>query len=205
MRVIVPKRFSDSNKWDDPFFSDLENIYKLLWIYILDKCNHAGIFKWNKRLADFQLDYKLDVDEIFKVFHSKIVIIKNDKWFIPKFIEFQYTVLQDNNRVHQSVIAILKKEGVYKGYISPLYGDTIQIKDKAKDKETKKEQLKKIKENLGSTQKDFPDVNVRLEFEKWQDWMLSKKKTFDKYNASFRNWLRSEYAPKKENHVWDPD
>jgi len=129
----MAKRFSDSLKWDDPFFSDLSNDYKLLWIYILDKCDHAGIFKVNKRLAEFCLNIKIDWKEVEGVFKGRIQTLNHEKWFIPKFIYYQYGVLTENNRVHNSIIQILKKEGVYK-----LLERTVQgrkDKDKDKDKE----------------------------------------------------------------------
>ena len=60
----MAKRFTDSTKWDDPFFADLSNDYKLLWIYILDKCDHAGIYKVNKKMAEFCLNTKFDWKEV---------------------------------------------------------------------------------------------------------------------------------------------
>ena len=138
----MPKRFSDSLKWDDPFFSELSNEYKLLWIYILDKCDHAGIFKVNKKMAEFCLNVKFNWNEIQGVFKGRIQTLNGEKWFIPKFIEFQYGILSENNRVHNSVIQILKKEGVYKGLERTVLGP--KDKDKEKDKDKVKDKLKDI-------------------------------------------------------------
>lgn len=134
----MAKRFTDSDKWDDPWFLDLPNGHKLLWIFILDKCNHAGIFKVSKRSIDFHLETETDLEEIKKVFKKRIHIINEQKWFITKFIEYQYGELQKNNRVHNSVIQLLKKEGVFKVYQQTLIGakdkDIYKDKDKVKDK-----------------------------------------------------------------------
>lgn len=137
----MAKRLTDSNKWDDPFFIDLSAQYKLLWIYILDKCDHAGIFKWSNRLVKFNLDTEYDVVKVFEIFGKRIVKITNEKWFIPKFIEFQYSELKENNKVHQSVISILKREGIYKEYSSSLQGAKEQDKDKEKDPDKEKENI----------------------------------------------------------------
>ena len=127
----MAKRFTDSRKWDDPFFIELPNKYKLLWFFMLDKCNHAGIFEFSKRLVDFNLNDSYKKSDILEVFNGKIEVLKSGKWFIKKFISYQYGELNEANRAHNSVINILKKEGSYMGLISPLQG----YKDKDKDKE----------------------------------------------------------------------
>jgi len=130
----MAKRLTDSGKWDDPWFLEISNEHRLAWLYILDKCNHAGIWKVNQRLADFCLNFKIDWDEFLAVGNGRIRKINPEKWFIPKFIEFQYGVLKDNNNMHRSVIDLLKKEGVFEGLASPCG----EVKRKDKDKEKRK-------------------------------------------------------------------
>jgi hypothetical protein len=54
---------------------------------------------------------------------------------------------------------------------------------------SKASQLAKI--NLAELQDKFRDLDVPAEFEKWQDWMSAKGKSFKDYGAAFRNWLRN--------------
>jgi hypothetical protein len=62
--------------------------------------------------------------------------VLGDKWFMPKFVEFQYgNELNEDNRVHRSVIEMLKKEGAYKGLVRAIQG--CKDKDKDKDKDNK--------------------------------------------------------------------
>ena len=133
----MAKRLTDAEKWDDPWFADLSIQNRLAWIYILDKCNHAGIWKVNKRMAEFCLGYSVDWDEFLSFCGDRIIILSAEKWHIPKFVEFQYGELQPQNRVHASVLALLKKEGAYKGHTRPLQGhkDKDKDKDKVKDKD----------------------------------------------------------------------
>ena len=142
--VTMSKRFTDSNKWDDPFFFDLSNEHRLLWIYILDKCDHAGMFKINKRMIEFCVGIKFDRNEIEGVFKGRLQTLNDEKWFIPKFIEYQYGTLAENNRVHNSIIQILKKEGVFKGCLKGIH--TLKDKDKDKDKE---QDMDKEKDDVG--------------------------------------------------------
>ena len=134
----MAKRLSDSNKWDDTWFCELSNNDKLFWLYILDKCNHAGIWKANWKLVKFHLE---NFEYNKNPFENKILKITDEKYFIPKFINFQYGILDDNNRVHKSVIDILKKEGVFKTLTRPLLGckDKDKEKAKAKDKDMDKD------------------------------------------------------------------
>lgn len=143
----MAKRFTATEKWDDPFFFELEPRYKLFWIYLLDKCNHAGIWDMNKRMAEFCVGEKIDWDKVIEIFDGRIKVSNKGKWFIPKFIYFQYGVLNPENRAHASVISILKSEGLYKGLISSLNG--AKDKDKDKDKDMDKDKtLKKFFEIL---------------------------------------------------------
>ncbi len=128
----MPKRFTATEKWDDPWFFDLSDRSRIAWIYLLDKCNHAGIWVANWKLAEFYLRSPLDIS----AFGDRVVRLREDKYFIPKFIEFQYGTLSEFNRAHVSVIGVLKREGVEnKVLISPLRGAKDKDKDKAKDKD----------------------------------------------------------------------
>lgn len=132
----MAKRLTDVNKWDDPWFVDLKHEYRFLWLYILDKCSHAGVWKVNKRLAEFVIGSTIDWEGFLKACNGRIKVYQGgEKWFCPKFLDFQYGQLQETNRVHASVFGELKKEGLYKDYISPLQGGKDKNIDKDNDKE----------------------------------------------------------------------
>jgi hypothetical protein len=85
----MAKRFTDSSKWNDNWFSNLTNEQKLTWIYILDTCDHSGIWEKNLKVLNFHIGSTFVEGELQKIFSGKFIEI-NDKWFIPKFIKFQY-------------------------------------------------------------------------------------------------------------------
>lgn len=102
----MAKRLTATEKWVDPWFCGLSSQDKLFWIYLLDNCDHAGIWRINWALVNFHIpgyEYQSDM------FKERIVEIDKEKWFIPKFIDFQYGTLNKNNRAHKSVIDILEK------------------------------------------------------------------------------------------------
>lgn len=134
----MPKRLTDTEKWKKPFIRGLDGAYKLLWMYILDDCDHAGIWQVDLEVARIRIGENVDYDVALRNFNGNVVAISKFKWFIPDFIDFQYGALNPANRLHLSVINILKKNGLYKekkGLVSPLEGPKDKDKDKNKNKD----------------------------------------------------------------------
>lgn len=187
----MAKRFTDSRKYNDPWFRKLTPIHKCFWDYIITTCDHAGVWKVDFEMAEFCIGTSLERD-IPKEFKGRIERISEEKWFIPKFIFFQYGTLQENNRVHQSVISILKKEGAYKGLRSTLKGCKNKDKNKDKDKDiiiTDQEFLKNLKINPL-----YKHINIDHEFKKMEEW-LRKHPERRKTRRFITNWLNKIEKP----------
>lgn len=156
----MAKRFIDTDIFKKQFVRSLQAPYKLLWIYILQDCNHAGIWDVDMEVAQIRISEKINQKSALFYFAGKVFEISGgSKWFIPEFISFQYGELNPENRAHNSVISILKKEALlnenltikelYKPLISPLQGakdmdkdkDMVKDMDKVKDKGEKKNEL----------------------------------------------------------------
>lgn len=85
----MAKRLTDNNKWNDNWYSELPMDMKLVWLYILDACDHAGVYKVSFKSIRFYTETQRSEDEIINYLRDRIYI-SADKWFIPKFIGFQY-------------------------------------------------------------------------------------------------------------------
>jgi len=137
----MAKRFTDTNKYKKPFIRGLQGAYKLLWDYLYHDCDHAGIWIVDFDIAQLYIgsDMPINRKDALKYFNAdEIRIIEfNDgkKWFIKPFIEFQYGILNIQNRVHRSVITELEKSKINKGLVSSLQGAKDKAKDKDKDKD----------------------------------------------------------------------
>lgn len=129
----MAKRFTDTGKWDHSWFRKLSPKMKVVWIYVLDKCDHAGIWTSDFEAMSFNIGEDVMAEEFEATFEGKINLIGEDKYCIQAFIDFQYGSLNPDNRVHQSVLLRLEKLAPYKPLISPLLG--AKDKDKDKDKE----------------------------------------------------------------------
>lgn len=127
----MAKRFTDTDKWKDAWFTELEPSMKIFWIYICDNCDHAGIWRVNFKLAVATIgNIILDKPSALKAFGDRIKVISDDKWFIIKFITFQYPKgLNAKNSAHRGVLRLLESNTIDQSpYLAP------QDKDKVMDK-----------------------------------------------------------------------
>lgn len=155
----MAKRFTDTEKWKKPFIRSMKAPYKLLWLYILDECDHAGIWQVDIEVAQIKIGEKLNLETAKEYFKGRILELDfGDKWFIYDFIDFQYGMLNEQNRAHNSVINILKKHSIdfkNKPLISPLQGAKDKDMDKDKVKELDKDMDKEL-ENAEKFELIFP-------------------------------------------------
>lgn len=193
----MAKRLTDTNKYRKPFIRGLQGPYKLLWDYLYLDCDHAGIWIVDFKIAQIYIgeDMPVNKEDALKYFNlEKIRIIEidnNKKWFIPSFVEFQYGELNESNRVHNSVIQLLKKNGIYKnkdhikGLISPSKG----LKDKEKDK------AKDINININKKTKK---ININQEIKIIIDYLNLKCKKYNKKftykNKSFNSHINARLS-----------
>lgn len=129
----MAKRFTDTTKWKKEFIKGLSAKMKLLWFYILDDCDHAGIWEVDMEVASLRIGELITYEEAVIALGQQITPINKNKWFIRDFIFFQYGELKPTNRMHQSVIAILNKHNI--PLTSPLQGAKDMVKDKEQDKD----------------------------------------------------------------------
>ena len=208
----MAKRFTDSEKWKKSFLRGLEGAYKLLWFYILDNCNHAGIWDIEFDVAQLRIgeDMIIEQGKAEQLFKDKIIIFDNNKkWFIPCFVEFQYGQLSQDNRAHKSVIIILKKYKLFKGLRRSLQAH--KDKDKDKDKELDKDKDKEKKKFLDFvllTTKEYEKLIETLGREstddfinRLNDYIGSKGKKYKSHYYTILTWSRKEPGEKKQGQV----
>lgn len=166
----MAKRFIDTGLFDDDWFMDLSKESKLLWIYFITKCDHAGIIKINEKLCKLQTDIK-DLNQVIKQLGNRLVTVSEHLYFIPKFIEFQYPGFP-NSKVRQQASAV-----------------DILLKYNLIDKEnlTLNKELSNTYVNDSVNDIVIEPINeiVKSEFEKF--WNLYDKKVGDK-NKIFNKW-----------------
>jgi len=153
----MAKRFSATEIWEEDWFLDMPNEYKLFWYYMLSTCDHAGLFKVNLRSFCNLLNVKISEQIALDFFNDgkcRVRVITPSLWFIEDFFVFQYGhILNFNNKMHDSISKIYSKHNINILEVRGLKevkertkrgqeGVNDTPKDKDKDKEIYKEEEK---------------------------------------------------------------
>lgn len=189
----MAKRLIDTALFNKGLIKNLQGAHKLLWIYLITNCDHAGVWDVYREDAELKTGFKFDWDEVVSAFGAKIVQIDDGhKWFIPSFIEFQYKSMELNpaNKTHNSCLQILDKYDLVKGnkvLTSPLQG--------AKDKDTDKDQEKDLdqEKDTGESVKTIRGEDRKPENRKTpEEWVMSDagfcQKMKDQFSLSDRDF-----------------
>ena len=186
----MAKRFTDTDKWKKGWFKQLNSKQRLFWLYILDDCNAAGIWDVDLEVASIRIGDRMGMDEAVEVLGEDVIWFdNNEKIFIPKFIDFQYGVLNENSRPHASVIKILEKYKLY-GNQTP---EILEPKPK-KRKSFNKPTVEQIKEYC-KERNNTVDGETFFDFYESKGWLVGKTKMKD-WKAAVRNWERSDNTGK---------
>lgn len=138
----MAKRQTETKIWTTQrWYKKLHPYYKLAWKYLIDVCDHAGIWKIdygqliddtgieNFNLADFMLACNEDFDPETgeKIFRERIKYVTKGVLWITGFVKFQYEnkefLINPEVPAIKSALQILNgygilKEGLDKGYIT---------------------------------------------------------------------------------------
>lgn len=119
----MAKRYIDTGLFDDDWFMDLSKDSKLLYIYLITKCSHAGLIKLNERLCKVQTGIT-DIKGALEGLKSRLIGAQEGLLFMPKFLYFQYPKFPQS-KVYQQKAALdeLTKYGLFKnGKLAPQEG-----------------------------------------------------------------------------------
>lgn len=106
----MAKRFIDTDLFRKPFVKSLEIHHKLLWLYLLTECNHAGIWQVELDVASQRLGVQFDEATVLAAFGGRIQPFDGGtKWFMRDFLEYQYGELNSAVRAHKSAMNLLDK------------------------------------------------------------------------------------------------
>jgi hypothetical protein len=164
------RRFTETQKWDDPWFRRLRPEIKLLWQWILDRCDNAGVIDPDIELASFQIGIEYGPDTLSEL-GERIQKLPCGKWFIPKFISFQYGTLSKACKAHNPIFASLQKLSIeidLKGYPYPM--DRVQEEEKETDQEKEKE---KEEEDRSKNRKRYATYDEVIAYAKSQPMAIS--------------------------------
>jgi hypothetical protein len=109
----MAKRFIDTGLFEDAWFLDLSKDCKLLWVYLITKCDHAGIIEFNPKLWQFHTGIK-GIETVIKGLTNRLIRVNESYFFIPKFLSYQYPGFPNSKvRAQISAIKILIKFNLF--------------------------------------------------------------------------------------------
>ena len=108
----MAKRFSTIEKWDDLWFSELQPISKLLFLFLVDKCDNAGFVEINPRLHSFIIGISKQeyLDSLQTLDKVLVWSVSGEKIWLKNFIFYQNNLpLNRENNAHKQIINLLKQ------------------------------------------------------------------------------------------------
>lgn len=129
-------RFTNTEKWDDAWFCELEQIQKLLFMYLCDMCDIAGFIEINYKKWAFDLGSSKETLQgaLMGLKRGLIFSIDGNYIYIRTFLKHQKNYpLNEKNKSHIGIIRRFNSnlhrfncenideflEGAYKGLQSP--------------------------------------------------------------------------------------
>ena len=221
----MAKRFVDTSLWKRKWYRCLPPKMKLFYFYMITNCDHAGMYDVDLELAEFQIGMPVKQKDIDEHLKEHIKVIKDDKWWVKAFPDFQYGELNPNVKAHASVIKILTKYNCLVTVPNSLH--RVQDKDKDKDKVKEKDMDISIlevsaahKKTIGYREVQFKnkvsefadkyDKDTRIAFaDYWTEsggnkMRFEKEKVFD-VGRRLSRWSKNNFNKKEETNIFKMD
>lgn len=100
------KRFTETNKWSDPWFRALSGPAKLLWIYLTDHCDQIGLVALNLKFVSQDCGLPIKEKHLAEL-KDRLEAMDGGRYFIPKFIHFQYGELSADCPPHRTILKLV--------------------------------------------------------------------------------------------------
>lgn len=206
----MAKRLADTDIWKKQWFRKLDPVYKCFVKYLFDNCNFAGIWEVDFEQAEFSIGGTLD-NAKSKLPENFIIEFDNgQKWFIWKFVPFQYGNLFLSNKakpatqksqIHKKVINALKNQKInshtlYDTLSHTLYDTVKREREEEEEVKGKVEKEKEAKEEIARP----PETEIENELMIWpsfKDFWDCYDKKINKADCQ-KKWAKLNQGVKEE-------
>jgi len=140
----MAKRFTDTDLWDKEWFMNLAPKLKCLVKYVRDKCDIAGFWSPNWRLASMHIGEEVTENDLLSIdYGQQFEKTPDGKISCTGFINFQYgETLSEKSPVHRKVQAILDKNKIDYTHPQNRVFNTLQDKEEEEEEEKEEEKAK---------------------------------------------------------------
>jgi hypothetical protein len=171
----MPKRFTATEIWEEDWFLEVPNDYKLFWYYMLSNCDHAGLFKVNLRSFSSLLEVKVSSSSALSYYNigkERVRVINESLWLIEDFFSFQYGhSFNINNPMHRGIKLLYDRNGIELTSIRGLKEVKLTLKEK--DKDTVLDNQSSVRNTEGQDKKNGKEP--MLDFEAQKSRSLSER------------------------------
>lgn len=123
----MAKRLTDTAKWKNPWFRKLPTKYKVLFLYLLDECDNAGVIHIDFEILSFLLKEDFNQIEFDSFFGEKITYISENKIIINNYIRFQNgDISSDKNPMARHINKELNRHGILEKYRNGDFGRGVE-------------------------------------------------------------------------------
>lgn len=108
----MPKRFSETDKWNDEWFAELKPLQKLVFLFMVDRCDNAGFMEINTRINSFLIGITHEQYEGAIEGLKKCIILSKDgkKLWLKNFLKHQKNLpLNFENNAHKNIIYLIEE------------------------------------------------------------------------------------------------
>lgn len=166
--------------------------YKLLWNFLCDRCDNAGVWKIDFEAASFFIGVEIDPAKAYEEMRQRVRVLDPNNWLIAKFVDFQFGSLTSNSPLHKSVLKMIERHTLALGY--PKAMPRVQVMVKVKDKVREEVKTLGPKFDFEALWAKYPRREGRKEAEKHfkasvvtlEDW-LDIQNALDNYIAKLRD------------------
>ncbi len=106
----MAKRFIDTGFLNQKWIRKLAPDKKIFLIYLMLKCDNAGILELDLEDASFWIGAKITNTDFLP--ENYLIPISDSKYFMPKFIKWQYKDISSNKHIVSQARQILEKHGL---------------------------------------------------------------------------------------------
>ena len=107
------KRFTDSDKWRDPWFRQLTPSGKVFYLFLCDNCDNAGVWERDDERFKWESGIAVEVDAHIEELGDRVEILDNGRILLPKFVLFQQGgPLSEAKPPHRQIIKMLEKHAL---------------------------------------------------------------------------------------------
>lgn len=210
------KRFTETCKWDDPWFRALSGVQKLVFFYVIDRCNNAGFWEKDEELMSFHTKLKLEhIQGAWQGLNRGLVGAGGWVW-VRRFLRHQKNeCLNPDNNAHKQIIALIAEQrdrfsGVpefdeflapIQGLFSPYAGAQVEVEVKVKKESAeRKHERPTLRDAIAYGQEiGMAENDVSSWFDHFEanGWKVGGKTPMRDWRAALRNGKRmaGKFAP----------